>query len=66
MLFDSLKSNERLFMNKLVEKEDARLHKRQTAALRTPTDLKVGATKDIAGAMNGILADVFADRKSVV
>ena len=60
MLFDSLKSNERLFMNKLVEKEDARLHKRQTAALRTPTDLKVGATKDIAGAMNGILADVFA------
>ena len=30
------------------------------AALRTPTDLKVAATKDISAAMNGILADVFA------
>jgi len=29
-------------------------------ALRTPTDLKSAATKDIAAAMNGILADVFA------
>lgn len=28
--------------------------------LRTPTDLKGAATKDIALAMNGILADVFA------
>jgi starvation-inducible DNA-binding protein len=33
---------------------------RQTKPLITPTDLKAGATKDIAGAMNGILADVFA------
>ena len=33
---------------------------RQTASLITPTDLKAGATKDISGAMNGILADVFA------
>jgi starvation-inducible DNA-binding protein len=32
----------------------------QQAPLGTPTDLKAGATKDIAGAMNGILADVFA------
>ena len=30
------------------------------APLVTPTDLKKAATKDIAGAMNGILADVFA------
>ena len=30
------------------------------APLSTPTDLKRGATKDIAGAMNAILADVFA------
>ena len=30
------------------------------APLVTPSDLKSGATKDIAGAMNGILADVFA------
>ena len=28
--------------------------------LRTPTDLKPAATKDIAAAMNGLLADVFA------
>ena len=32
----------------------------QRAPLGTPTDLKSGATKDIAGAMNSILADVFA------
>jgi starvation-inducible DNA-binding protein len=30
------------------------------APLATPTDLKPAATKDISGAMNGILADVFA------
>src|ERR1700716_144532 len=28
--------------------------------LATPTDLKAAATKDIAGAMNAILADVYA------
>jgi starvation-inducible DNA-binding protein len=33
---------------------------RQHAALTTPTDLKPEAVKDIAGAMNAILADVFA------
>ena len=33
---------------------------RQAAPITTPTDLKAAATKDIAGAMNGILADVFA------
>ena len=33
---------------------------RRKAPLVTPTDLKAGATKDIAAAMNGILADVFA------
>jgi starvation-inducible DNA-binding protein len=32
----------------------------QQAPLNTPTDLKPAATKDIAGALNGILADVFA------
>jgi starvation-inducible DNA-binding protein len=30
------------------------------AALATPTDLSPNATRDIAGAMNAILADVFA------
>jgi starvation-inducible DNA-binding protein len=34
--------------------------RRQQASLATPTDLKTTATKDIAGAMNGILSDVFA------
>jgi starvation-inducible DNA-binding protein len=32
----------------------------QRRRLDTPTDLKKAATKDIAGAMNAILADVFA------
>src|ERR1700687_6170950 len=36
------------------------LNRRQRVALNTPTDLKKAATKDIAGAMNAILADVFA------
>lgn len=36
------------------------LERRQTAPLHTPTDLDASATKDIAGAMNAILADVFA------
>src|SRR5437899_12212226 len=35
------------------------LHERR-APLATPTDLTRSATKDIAGAMNAILADVFA------
>jgi starvation-inducible DNA-binding protein len=33
---------------------------RQHSALNTPTDLKPEGVKDIAGAMNAILADVFA------
>ena len=36
------------------------LKERQMAPLVTPTDLKAKATKDIAAAMNTILADVFA------
>src|SRR5450432_1512624 len=36
------------------------LQSRRRAPLATPTDLKKAATKDIAGAMNAILADVFA------
>jgi starvation-inducible DNA-binding protein len=38
----------------------AKLQARQKAPLRTPTDLKADATVDIAAAMNGILADVYA------
>jgi starvation-inducible DNA-binding protein len=33
---------------------------RREAPLRTPTDLTKAASKDISGAMNAILADVFA------
>ncbi len=33
---------------------------RQKASLITPTDLKAAATRDIAAALNGLLADVFA------
>jgi starvation-inducible DNA-binding protein len=36
------------------------LERRQEARLITPTDLKAEATRDIAGTMNAILADVFA------
>jgi starvation-inducible DNA-binding protein len=36
------------------------LERRQKAPLITPTDLKPEATRDIAGAMNAVLADVFA------
>jgi starvation-inducible DNA-binding protein len=36
------------------------IERRQQSPLVTPTDLERGATKDIAGAMNAILADVFA------
>jgi starvation-inducible DNA-binding protein len=36
------------------------LKRRQAAPLVTPTDLKPKATRDIAGGMNAILADVFA------
>ena len=47
-------------MKKHDKKELSAAQRHQTAPLRTPTDLKAGATKDIAAAMNGILADVFA------
>jgi starvation-inducible DNA-binding protein len=40
------------------EKDD--LKRRQQAPLITPTDLKLQATRDIAGGMNAILADIFA------
>src|SRR5438128_11800009 len=38
----------------------AELRQRRDAPLATPTDLTRSATKDITGAMNLILADVFA------
>jgi starvation-inducible DNA-binding protein len=47
-------------MKKISTKKRQELSKRQKAPLATPTDLKAAATKDISGAMNAILADVFA------
>src|ERR1700745_1431802 len=47
-------------MKNLNAKKIDTLKLKQASPLITPTDLKAGATKDIAGAMNGILADVFA------
>ena len=41
-------------------KKNGGLKLRQQAPLVTPTDLKAAATKDISGAMNAIMADVFA------
>jgi starvation-inducible DNA-binding protein len=47
-------------MKKFDAKKTEKLRRRQQAPLVTPTDLKAAATKDIAGAMNAIVADVFA------
>src|SRR3984893_11290063 len=47
-------------MNKPNSKKISELRQRRDAPLATPTDLTRSATKDIAAAMNEILADVFA------
>jgi starvation-inducible DNA-binding protein len=47
-------------MTKSVAAKVQDLKLRRKAPLVTPTDLKASATADIAAAMNGILADVFA------
>ena len=53
-----------LILEPLLTTTDARkkkdLKQRRVAPLATPTDLKAAATRDIAGAMNAVLADVFA------
>ncbi len=46
-------------MNKSTEVTQE-LERKQEIPLITPTDLKADATRDISGAMNAILADVFA------
>lgn len=40
--------------------KDAALKELRTAKLATPTDLGSNATRDISGALNALLADVFA------
>jgi starvation-inducible DNA-binding protein len=47
-------------MKKPTAKQTQDLKRERKAPLATPTDLERSATKDIAGTMNGILADVFA------
>jgi starvation-inducible DNA-binding protein len=47
-------------MNKSNSGKTSEVRQRREAPLVTPTDLTRSATKDIAGAMNAILADVFA------
>lgn len=39
---------------------DPSLHASRGAALRTPTGLGANATTDIAAALTGVLADMFA------
>jgi starvation-inducible DNA-binding protein len=53
-------TNKEAVMKKPNAKKTEDLRRRQKAPLATPTDLKAAATKDIAGALNAILADVFA------
>lgn len=55
-----LASGEATAANKTDSKNTAELLRRRQAPLATPTDLGASATKDIAGTMNAILADVFA------
>jgi starvation-inducible DNA-binding protein len=47
-------------MTAIETKKRQNLASRRDAPLITPTDLKPVATKEVAGAMNAILADVFA------
>src|SRR5205807_1039047 len=47
-------------MHKTNSRKTSELLHRRDAPLETPTDLTRSATKDIAAAMNAILADVFA------
>jgi starvation-inducible DNA-binding protein len=47
-------------MAKLSTRKSEDLKRRRRAPLSTPTDLKAKATRDITGALNAILADVFA------
>ena len=47
-------------MSKLTESDRERITHKQARPLSTPNDLKGEAARDVAGALNAILADVFA------
>jgi starvation-inducible DNA-binding protein len=55
-----ISEKEEIVTTTLTGKKTQDVRRRREAPLLTPTDLKAAATKDIAAAMNGILADVFA------
>jgi starvation-inducible DNA-binding protein len=56
--FDIRQDGRAISMNDRIKREQ--LRRRREAPLITPTDLAATASKDIAGGMNAILADVFA------
>ncbi|APW38159.1 DNA starvation/stationary phase protection protein [Rhodoferax koreense] len=47
-------------MAKLSNSKKSEIKTRRSAPLATPSDLSAKATTDISGALNGVLADVFA------
>ena len=47
-------------MKTAASNKSSELRDRQVSPLVTPTDLSAAATRDVSGAMNAILADVFA------
>jgi starvation-inducible DNA-binding protein len=47
-------------MSKLTEMDRERIATKRERPLTTPTDLKPNAVRDITGALNALLADVFA------
>jgi starvation-inducible DNA-binding protein len=47
-------------MARLTPAKEQELKERQRVPLNTPTDLTAEATRDVTGALNAILADVFA------
>jgi starvation-inducible DNA-binding protein len=54
------KQKGKIIMNRNSPAKTTELLHRREAPLETPTDLAASATKDIAAAMNAVLADVFA------
>lgn len=47
-------------MSTTAERDTRELRERRVSPLRTPTDLSPAAVRDITGALNAMLADVFA------
>src|SRR5450631_447879 len=56
----STNTQEESQMKKMTDLQTASRKKRQQSSVATPTDLASAATTDITGALNLILADIFA------